>query len=232
MANSNNFGINNGSKSGLNARCKTCYQKHSHDNYLNNKGTYKENMTKKIANNEFNRTFNDYIIDGDVTKIIMTAIDGKEVITLIDTEDLERVKSFGMRWCIKYYKEMDSTYADATNWEEVNGQLKFTSHRLNNLLLNPPKGFCTDHINHDTLDNRKVNLRTVSVSNNGRNRKGKNSNNKSGYRNVCWINNQWVVQLQIDGKNTRLAYFDDVDEAGQYAEKMRQKYYGEYAGKS
>jgi hypothetical protein len=89
-----------------------------------------------------------------------------------------------------------------------------------------------DHINHDTLDNRKANLRITQNENNSKHRKGKNSNNKSGYRNVCWLKKygKWVVLLQINGVNTILEKFDDVDEAGSYAEEMRQKYYGEFAG--
>lgn len=46
--------------------------------------------------------------------------------------------------------------------------------------------------------------------------------------------NAWVVQLSINGKNTRIAKFpkEQLEEAGKFAEKMRHKYYGEYAGKS
>lgn len=40
------------------------------------------------------------------------------------------------------------------------------------------------------------------------------------------------VQLQINGKNKVLGKFSDVHEAGRFAEEMRQKYYGEFAGKS
>lgn len=89
-----------------------------------------------------------------------------------------------------------------------------------------------DHINHDTLDNREENIRLISGKNNTRNRKGRNSNNKSGYRNVCMIDNHWRIQLQINGKNYRFPEkFVDIDEAGSFAESMRRKYYGEFAGK-
>jgi hypothetical protein len=89
-----------------------------------------------------------------------------------------------------------------------------------------------DHKNHKGLDNRKENLRLVNKSKNAKHRNGKNKNNKSGYRNVCWISkyNKWCVQLQINGRNTLLGKFDDVHEAGRFAEEMRQKYYGEFKG--
>jgi hypothetical protein len=38
------------------------------------------------------------------------------------------------------------------------------------------------------------------------------------------------VQLQIDGKNTKIAAFDDVHEAGKYAEEKRKEIYGAFAG--
>jgi hypothetical protein len=43
-----------------------------------------------------------------------------------------------------------------------------------------------------------------------------------------------MVQLQIDGKNTCLKRFkeNELEEAGKFAEEMRNKYYGEYAGNS
>ena len=47
------------------------------------------------------------------------------------------------------------------------------------------------------------------------------------------LNSDWTyVNYQIDGKNTHLGRFDyeDLDKAGKFAEEMRQKYYGEFAG--
>jgi len=93
-----------------------------------------------------------------------------------------------------------------------------------------------DHINHDTLDNRKCNLRIINNSNNTKNRKGRNSNNTTGYRNVMYIKTNtrhpYVVKLQIDGKSVQLGSFADVDEAGAFAEEMRGKFYGEFKGKN
>jgi len=234
-ANIDNFGKNKNTKDKLNARCKKCYHKYHHENYISNKDKYKENIAQKIANNElYNSKFNDYIIEDNITKIIMTNKNNEKIITIIDTEDLERVKSFGVRWCAKRDKHNKLYYAMGTKWEIVNDEPKLITYCLNILLVNGKKGYHVDHINNDSLDNRKENLRIATVSNNTRNRKSKNSNNSSGYRNVCWIKSkgQWVVQLHIDGKNKRLGYFNDVHEAGKFAEEMRKKYYKEFAGKS
>jgi hypothetical protein len=93
---------------------------------------------------------------------------------------------------------------------------------------------CVDHINHDTLDNRKCNLRIADTSDNSRHRKGRNRNNVTGYRNVSYIKNckglPYWVQIMIDGKNTVVGKFNNPEDAGEYAEKMRKKYYGDFAG--
>jgi hypothetical protein len=95
------------------------------------------------------------------------------------------------------------------------------------------EGRHVDHKNHNTLDNRKKKLRVTEQHNNLKNRKGKNSNNKSGYRNVFWASKEkkWIVSLMIDKIHKRLGKFDDVHEAGAFAEEMRKKYYKEYKGK-
>jgi len=83
------------------------------------------------------------------------------------------------------------------------------------------------------LNTRRSNLRITNQENNLKNRRSKNSNNKSGYRNVCWIDGYWKVQIQIDGKNHRFAEnFKGVEEAGKFAELKRQEIYGEFAGSS
>ena len=66
-------------------------------------------------------------------------------------------------------------------------------------------GKTVDHKNNNCLDNRKENLRIVLDTNNSKNRRGRNSNNKSGYRNVSWSNTEkmWIVQLQINKKKYR-----------------------------
>lgn len=139
-----------------------------------------------------------------------------------------------LHWHVRYNPNTNSYYAKATRRvDDMDGENKKSVY-LHIEIVNPEhdESIYVDHRNHDTLDNRRINLRITNNADNNKHRKGKNSNNKSGYRNVCWIKTkgQWVVQLQIDGKNTRLAYFDDVDEAGKYAEEMREKYYGEFKG--
>ena len=72
----------------------------------------------------------------------------------------------------------------------------------------------TDHINHDRSDNRFVNLRKVTRSENLRN-SSLSSNNTSGFTGVYWekARNKWKVCIKINGKGKHLGYFTDIDDA-------------------
>lgn len=184
-------------------------------------------MAKKKGNN--------YIIDEEnqLVRIELKRRGGKESLwTIIDLEDFDKVINFPYTWWAKYSWANQSYYAMASEHlgMKENGTQKKNIVALHQFVLDTDK--TVDHIEHDTLDNRKSKLRIVETKDNLKNRKGRNSNNKSGYRNVSWDGYKWVVQLQINGKGTALARFpkDQLEEAGRFAEEMRKKYYGEFAG--
>ena len=154
--------------------------------------------------------------------------------TIIDLDEYEKVKNFPYSWHSYYNAHTKTYYALATEYRGVNEHPRSRNMFLQTLIMNPnrDKNIEIDHINHNTLDNRKENLRVVSFLHNSQHRKAKNSNNKSGYRNVAVIDGKFVVQLQLNGKNTKLGIFTDVDEAGKFAKEMREKYYGKYAGRN
>ena len=174
---------------------------------------------------------NNYVIDkeNNIAKIELHRRNKESLWTTIDLEDLEKVIGFSYTWFAKYNHTNDEYYAVASVYHP---ELQQTRPIYLHQFLTNANGKDVDHINNDTLDNRKSNMRVVMESNNSRNRKGRNRNNKSGYRNVSLIKGKWVVQLQIDGKNKKLGSFEDVHEAGKFAEEMRRKYYGEYSGKN
>ena len=174
-------------------------------------------------------THNDYFIEGSVTTLRITNTKGKVINVLIDTEDLNRVKNhnWSAGWRKGYQNRYYIQYSDYSS-----GKCK--SILLHKFIMDVWDKRKVDHINHDSLKNTKENLRVIENKLNLRNRKSKNSNNKSGHRNVSWNGNTWSVQLIVDGVNTCLKRFkkDQLEEAGIYAEKMRQELYGEYKGES
>lgn len=107
---------------------------------------------------------------------------------------------------------------------------KIFMHRIIN---NTPKELFTDHINGDILNNRKVNLRACTTSQNGFNRK-LNINNTSGYKGIVWHkrDNKWQVQIKAGSKNKYIGSFSDQREAIQIYNKIALQEFGEFVRKA
>lgn len=177
---------------------------------------------------------NNFVINGDVAYIELNSKSGNTY-TIIDIDDLEKIKQIDGKWYASYYSDLKGYYVKVQIDNGIkNGKKKYTSIFLHRYITNAPKGYLVDHKNHNTLDNRKFNLREVKYSKNGQNRISKNINNKSGYRNVFWNTGlqKWEVSLCRNYKRVYAGYFDDVDEAGRAAEEARRQYYGDYAGEN
>lgn len=107
--------------------------------------------------------------------------------TVIDLNDLERVVNFPYTWTAKYDLDLDQFYVEASVYCGCkNGKKLSKPVKLHKFIMDAKEDEVVDHINHDTLDNTKGNLRIIPHKNNSMNRKSRNSNNKSGFRNVCW----------------------------------------------
>lgn len=169
---------------------------------------------------------------GDISYIHIKQRNGETHDILVDTWNLDRVINFKYKWYVCYYKNPNTFYARSTIYKGVdNGKIKNEPILLHRFLLQKFNPDSIDHKNYNGLDNREENLRMTDYQKNSKNRETRNSNNTSGYRNVIRINGYWRVQLQIDGKSYFFPEkFTDVDDAGVFAEQMRQKHYGEFAG--
>ncbi len=87
-----------------------------------------------------------------------------------------------------------------------------------------------DHINHNTLDNRRSNLRICTRSQNQMNRKP-SQNTSSKYKGVTWDKKakKWKVHIVIIGKLKHLGYFhNEIFAAGVY-DKAAIREFGEFA---
>jgi len=159
---------------------------------------------------------------------------GKVFEVIFDKNNLEKIINFKYRWHVKRYNQIDGYYVEATEYlGTLFGKPQYKTVLLHRFLLNASEEEVIDHKNHNPLDYRISNLRKCSDLLNLKNRRKKNSNNTSGYRNVTWMSGYWRVQVQVNGKNKIFdEKFEDVDLAGEFAEEMRKKYYGEYAGKN
>jgi hypothetical protein len=101
---------------------------------------------------------------------------------------------------------------------------------LHRFLNKTPKGMLTDHIDNNALNNRKSNLRSVTVSQNNMNSKLKKENT-SGYRGVTYRKDtgKWMAQINKGGRHYCLGSFLTKEAAfAVYLEKTKELF-GEFA---
>jgi hypothetical protein len=155
---------------------------------------------------------NDYEIRGNITAIFLRKKDGTVFETLIDTNDLTKVKEFPYTWFVCWNKTTKSFYARG-NSPRVNG--KSSSVFIHRWILNVSKGLVADHINHDTLNNTRANLRVLTQSENLQNYKGAYNDSKTGIRGVSWHkeHKKYRAILNIDKKQIHLGYYQTIEEA-------------------
>ena len=71
-----------------------------------------------------------------------------------------------------------------------------------------------DHINHNTSDNRLINLRDVTCAQNHQNR-ARQTKSASGYLGVTWHkrDKRWQAQIEVDGVSKHLGYYKSLPDA-------------------
>lgn len=101
---------------------------------------------------------------------------------------------------------------------------------MSRFILNAEQEEIVDHKNHDTLDNRRKNLRLCTVAENTHNSR-KFSNNTTGYKGVCWHKrrNKYIATIAISRKNIHLGYFKTAKEAALAYNKAAKEIFGEFA---
>lgn len=140
---------------------------------------------------------------------------GEEV--LLDDDDFDVVSR--NKWHI-YSAKLNKRYACRL----VNGK-KILMHRF---ILNAPSGFMVDHIDGNTLNNQKSNLRLCNNTQNLHNRSaGKNS--KTGYKGVFPFRKKYMASIMCNGKKTYLGLFDDPVSGAIAYDNAARELFGEFA---
>ena len=103
--------------------------------------------------------------------------------------------------------------------------------RMHQQILEPPAGFCVDHINHNGLDNRKANLRSATHSQNCCNRRKTSARTWSRYKGVSWRihDKRWTAAIKINGQTRFLGRFRDEVAAAKAYDAAARKYHGQFA---
>lgn len=143
--------------------------------------------------------------------------------TTVDDEDYNRLSS------IKWKARISGHRIYALRNKYVKGKyITVYMHREILNIKNSKKHI--DHIDGNSLNNCKNNLRIVSSKENTYNRQA-NISSTSKYKGVSWNKNveKWIAQIQINKKKIHLGcYIREIDAALAY-NNAAIKYYGQYA---
>ena len=132
---------------------------------------------------------------------------------LLDDEDYDNIINNNIILHPKFDKTINGFYIQLhlKDKSKKDGRTTISVHRY---ILNCPKGLQVDHINRNTLDNRKCNLRICTPIQNSQN-KGNYRNNKSGIKGVYFIkrDNVWIAELKYNKKCYRSKRCRNIEEA-------------------
>lgn len=84
---------------------------------------------------------------------------------------------------------------------------------LHRWILDAPNWTQVDHINGNTLDNRRENLRAVTFAQNQRNRSRAQINSRTGVRGVHPFRDKYEASVRHHGQNIYLGLFSSIEEA-------------------
>lgn len=161
---------------------------------------------------------NIYRIHGNTVELEIVNIKNESITTIFNKEDLERVKK-NYKW---YYNENCGT-------GYIHGIDLITKERvyLHRIIMGVEDAeIVVDHINHETLDCRRENLRICTKMENNQN-KSISDKNKSGVRGVSYCNTykKWIAQIGVKNKVKNLGYFKNFEDAVKARKKAEKKYF-------
>ena len=144
--------------------------------------------------------------------------------TMVDDDDYDWLRGFN--WSASGKKTRRYATRGTRN-RKLGTQTKFYLHRV---LLNAPPDKHVDHINGDTFDNRKCNLRLCEHKENIRNAK-RQKRNVSGFKGVSFSaeKERYVAHIRTDGKSRYLGYFDKKEDAARAYNLAAQQFFGKFA---
>ena len=111
---------------------------------------------------------------------------------------------------------------DIGDWRE-----RYRTKYIHRLIMNAPRGMEVDHINGDTFDNRRSNLRLCTHAENARNLRT-SKQGSSRFRGVYWhtCRQNWMARI----RNTYLGSFKSETAAALAFDRAADELFGEFRG--
>lgn len=158
----------------------------------------------------------EHIIIGDVVRIPLT----KGMFATVDKADWDSIPLLRGNWVATKRKQY---YAEKRHDNKL--------IKMSRLILSAPDGMMVDHINHDTLDNRRCNLRICTPLQNIYNSRKSKKATKSQYKGVQpnGRGGGWAAHIRDGSKHGRhLGTFPTELEAARAYDEAAQELHGEY----
>lgn len=146
-----------------------------------------------------------------ITLLIKSKAHGpKEV--LLDPDDLELIS--GRNWCLSG----NGKYCISGNGEYM--------HRV---ITKAKQGEIVDHINLDTFDNRRINLRITDSNGNATNKSKRSTPCTSRYKGVTFDKSRgkWMAYINSKGKRINLGRFTNERDAAMAYNRATEEIHGE-----
>jgi glucosamine 6-phosphate synthetase-like amidotransferase/phosphosugar isomerase protein len=136
----------------------------------------------------------------------------KNAFALIDDEDFDRISKFKWQLAVTGYA-VRNEYQGTSQ-----GKRKTKQYFMHREIMETPKGMTTDHINHNKIDNQKLNLRICTKAQNNANRTG---------RGVSWDKRTKKWRARVGRK--WIGRYKELDDALMAYNEAAIKKYGEFA---